>query len=179
MTKKLEEFYPGLLPDTYVIHSEGGWHPWKDVPEAAPIYHEKIWPFIQRTNWPRSNDRANTWRKNNRAEQVYVGMSFFHPYPYINLDGAKRRIKSPKNHKPYETPDSIYMTIHGALGRAFLPNPENKAQVCHVNDDPTNYLLHNLIWGTNKENHANRGADSRTSASATHNIFKTRGWAKG
>ena len=49
ITKKLEEFFPDLLPDTYVIHSEGGWHPWKDVQEASSIYRVRIWNSAKHT----------------------------------------------------------------------------------------------------------------------------------
>ena len=51
ITKKLEEFYPNILHDTYLIHSEGGWHHWKDVEEAGSIYRVRIWAFIQLINW--------------------------------------------------------------------------------------------------------------------------------
>ena len=179
ITKKLEEIYPDLLPDTYVIHSEGGWHFWKDLPEAAPIYHEKIWPFIQRIKWSKNNDRADNYKKSHRPEQVNLCLNFHHSYPYCSLQTTKRCIKRMKNKKPLETFQAFYIMIHGALGRAFLPNPDKKLQVCHINDDPTNYLLHNLIYGTNRENHTGRAPDNKLGDAFTHNLFKMKGWAKG
>jgi len=179
ITKKLEEIYPDLLPDTYVIHSEGGWHFWKDVPEAHSIYRVKIWPFIQRINWPGTNDLGAEWRKDNRPEQVYTSMSPSHPYPYINLEGVGRRIKNAKNRKPQESSTTCFITMHGATARAFIDNPEKKPQVLHLNDDPSNYLLHNLAHGTNKDNHTDRGPTLKVEPSTVHAIFKLQGWAKG
>jgi len=170
ITKKLEEIYPDLLPDTYVIHSEGGWHPWKDVPDAAPIYHEKIWPFIQRTNWPEK-------RRDNG--QMKLSISPYHRYPYINLERVERRVINRKNRNPHEAPATCYIQMHGAVGRSFIANPENKPQVLHLNDDPSNYLLHNLIHGTNKDNHTDRGPLLKVEQSTVHAIFKLQGLAKG
>jgi hypothetical protein len=167
ITKKLEEFYPDLLPDTYLIHSEGGWHPWKNVQEASSIYRVKIWPYIQRIHWREdAKDLAAEWRKNKpRPEQLNLNMSLTHVYPYCTLEEINN--------------GSAFIRIHIATGRAFLPNPENKNIVMHLNDDPSNWLLHNLKMGTNKENAKDRGADSKMTDSTMHAIYKMRGWAKG
>ena len=166
ITKKLEEFYPNLLPDTYLIHSEGGWHPWKDVQEASSIYRVRIWPFIQRIKWPDAKDLAAEWRKNKpRPEQLNLNMSLTPVYPYCTLEEINN--------------GSAFIRIHIATGRAFLPNPENKNIVMHLNDDPSNWLLHNLKMGTNKENAKDRAPDSKMSASILHAIYKMRGWGKG
>ena len=179
MAEKLEKFFSTLLPNTYEINLEGGWHPWKDVPEAASIYREKIWPCIRRVHWSDNNDRALKWRKQNRPEQINLCMSFRHMYPYVNLQTTGRRIKRAKNKTPQETFGSLYLEMHVAVARAFIPNPKEKTQACHINDDPSNYLLHNLKWGTNRENHTGRDADSKMSNSVLHTIFRMRGWAKG
>lgn len=42
--------------------------------------------------------------------------------------------------------------IHRLLGRAFLPNPENKAHINHIDGVKTNNSLDNLEWATEKEN---------------------------
>ena len=180
ITKKLEEFYPALLPDTYVIHSEGGWHLWNDVPEAAPIYHEKIWPYVERIHWPEAKDRAAEWRKNNiHRKVVKYSISFLHPYPYMNPMGIKLRIKGNAKRPPQETNVAVFILLHQAIGRAFIANPEGKKQVCHINDDISNYLVSNLKWGTNRENHTGRRANSTLSLSSLHNIFRLNRWAKG
>lgn len=42
--------------------------------------------------------------------------------------------------------------IHRLLARAFIPNPENKPFIDHINTDKTDYRLENLRWVTPKEN---------------------------
>ena len=44
------------------------------------------------------------------------------------------------------------ISIHRLMALTFIPNPEGKKYVCHINDDKTNYLLENLMWGTTSEN---------------------------
>jgi hypothetical protein len=51
---------------------------------------------------------------------------------------------------------NIKQQIHRLVAQAFIPNPENKPEVDHINRVRDDNRLENLRWSTSKENKANR-----------------------
>lgn len=75
-------------------------------------------------------------------------------YLYVDLCKNGKR----KNHK-----------IHRLVAKAFIPNPENKPEVNHVDEDKTNNMVSNLEWSTRKEN-LNHGTRNERVAKAISKI---------
>ena len=48
-------------------------------------------------------------------------------------------------------------TIHRLVGLYYIPNPDNKRCVDHINRIKTDNLLENLRWATHSENNQNKG----------------------
>lgn len=48
---------------------------------------------------------------------------------------------------------TCFRRIHRLIAIAFIPNPENKLEVNHIDSDRSNYAISNLEWCSSSENH--------------------------
>jgi hypothetical protein len=83
---------------------------------------------------------------------------------YVNIMRGFKRLMKGRVMRPYIGRDGYYyylltvnkksnhIALHRLLAIAFLPNPENKREVNHINGDRLDNKLSNLEWVTPKEN---------------------------
>lgn len=67
----------------------------------------------------------------------------------------------------------IMFKIHRLVANEFIPNPENKPFVDHINNDVTENTIRNLRWATYHENQGNSKKRNNTSS-----IYKGVHWNK-
>ena len=165
--RKVEEVLPddNILPDTYIIYPTGGYHIFYGVPNTFPRYQLPIWPYVKRIKYSEKwgskekldNMRKKSLRKHQTLEQInaYLDPNYYKVNLKKNsyyMGNEYTQIKKNGEHIKYKKRGSSGVLIHRLIALAFIPNPENKPYVMHINDDPTNYLIENLKWGTPREN---------------------------
>lgn len=106
---------------------------WKDIPGYENIYKINYLGDIK--SLPR-------WVKNNRAT-------------FLTKEKILKPIKSKIGYNVvFLTNNGLRKSkyIHRLIAEVFIPNPENKPQVNHIDGNKSNNSIDNLEWNTSKEN---------------------------
>lgn len=71
-----------------------------------------------------------------------------------------------KNSSGYRlvTVNKIKYRVHRLVAEVFIPNPENKPEVDHIDKCPCHNSIDNLRWATHSENQRNTRANDRVEA---------------
>jgi len=135
-----------VLLDTYMLYPTGGYHPFYGVPNTLPRYQLPIWPCIRRINWPKQPRKylLGHLKAVLHPKTGYICITL-QKKGYYNANMYERNWSGP-------APNKGTYNMHTLVANAYVPNPDNKPYVMHINDDPTNYLPENLKWGTAGEN---------------------------
>ena len=153
--RKVEELLLDIdiVPDTYMIYPTGGYHPFYGVPNTFPRYQLPIWPYIKRIKYDHAPKRFGN--KGVRHPLNFQGNMIFtgEGYPVISLKRTTQRTTYVTvEKKSRQVPKDSLQKFHRLVALAWIPNPEKKEFVCHINDDKSNFLPENLTWGTASEN---------------------------
>lgn len=84
-----------------------------------------------------------------------------------SLKFGKERILKPANSTGYSLVDIDGETksVHRLVALAFIPNPEGKSEVNHIDEDGLNNCANNLEWLTHEEN-VNHGTRNERASKA-------------
>lgn len=110
---------------------------WKDIKGFEELYQ------VSNLGRVKSLERTLT-RKNGTPfyvkERILKTTNDHSGYPYVTLIILKKRVLKP---------------VHRLVAEAFIPNPENKPCIDHIDCVRTNAQVENLRWVTHSENNLN------------------------
>jgi len=179
--RKVEEILPNdnIVADTYIIYPTGGHHFFYGVSNTLPRYQLPIWPYIKRIKY----SSKNYSKKYQKVAQLsthflgnYLAVGLTKEGYYLKNDYT--RIKKNGVHTSHKAQNKQSYLMHRLVALAWIPNLENKPLIMHINDDPTNYLIENLKWGTRRENMKGKINSSPETREQKYQNFINRGFIK-
>lgn len=111
---------------------------WKDIKDFEGIYQVSTFGRIKRLSRKTINEGLLGKNKELQLKEIILKPSTITKgYKGITLTKDKKRY--PKK-------------VHRLVAEAFIPNPNNKPQINHIDCNKSNNNVNNLEWCTNSEN---------------------------
>ena len=96
--------------------------------------------------------KQKRWNEKNNGYSIYKERLYV---PNSNRGKQRKEVNVDKKYGKYLSVNINGKTfsVHRLVAIAFIPNPDNKPQVNHIDENRSNNSSNNLEWCTNKENH--------------------------
>jgi DNA-binding CsgD family transcriptional regulator len=108
-----------------------------------------IWKYIEGTNEYYSVSDTGLIRSNSRIITDSLGRKTAYPEKILELQINEFGYSSIKLSSAFR---SKRFLVHRLVAQAFIPNPDNKPEVNHIDSNTGNSNVSNLEWVTHKEN---------------------------
>ena len=147
----IPDFKDKIFKNKYVIHSTGGFHFFRNVPNALPMFKQQIWPWIEVLK-----ETVNLSYRYAIMPRVMPGKGCYIEVSIVGPNFVKK------------------IKLHRIVASAFCPNldPETHTIINHINGFKVDYRVENLEWTTPKKNAVGPKLESRIPADITYKIWE-------